>query len=58
MIVKHQHNVTQCPEVNCNGTYLAETARKLREESLTMLEKTENLAWLNIVQTRVIHRYV
>ena len=37
MKLEHQHNLTyftQCPGVNCNETYLGETARRLREKFL------------------------
>ena len=37
MKLEHQHDLTyltQCPEVNCNKTYLEETAQQLRERVL------------------------
>ena len=58
--LEHQHDLTHftlCPGLNCNETYLGETAKRL-QESLNMLEKTKNSTWLNIVWTQVIHPYV
>ena len=37
MKLEHQHELTyltQCPEVNCNKTYLEETSQRLRERVL------------------------
>ena len=59
--LEHQHDftyLTQCPAVNCNETYLGEQSEDYEKESMTMLKKTKNPTWLNIVWTKVIHRYV
>ena len=42
MKLEHQHELTyltQCPEVNCNKTYLEETSQRLRERVLEHAEK-------------------
>ena len=56
--LEHQHDLTyltQCPELNCNETYLGETARRLRERVLDHAGKdkksnmVENIVWTNVI---------
>ena len=57
--LEHQHDLTyltQCPELNCNETYLGETARRLRERALDHAGKDKKSNMIeNIVWTNVIH---
>ena len=56
--LEHQHDLTyltQCPELNCNETYLGETVRRLRERVLDHAGKdkksnmVENIVWTNVI---------